>query len=286
MRTRILTFAAGLTVPLFAVACSSSPSGAPAPTGDAGPETGVEAGGSTGRDAGGPVGTGDGDGGGGQGSDAAGAHDGPLEGSSEGGPEPDGLSYMVGIKTNGVSRPARRPSRAGSDVRSTSRGRPSRRRATSARAPPTRTASGGHPLLEVSFPLLSIFGENNGLTDLAQAASGAYDATYEAMAAGARGVAQPAPLGAHRLGVQRQLVRVVERRRHERDVRELRLGLPARREGHQASTTRTRSSSGASRGVSPIPTPYWPGAYDASTNPGGVDVVSIGFLPGQHFPVR
>jgi hypothetical protein len=37
--------------------------------------------------------------------------------------------------------------------------------------------NGALPLLDVSFPLLSIFRENPSYTDLAQAATGAYDAT-------------------------------------------------------------------------------------------------------------
>ena len=36
----------------------------------------------------------------------------------------------------------------------------------------------------------------------------------------------------------------------------------------------------------PDPTPYWPGAYDATSNPGGVDVISIEFLSGEHFAIQ
>ena len=265
MRTRILTFAAGLTVPLFAVACSSSPSGAPAPTGDAGPETGVEAGGSTGRDAGGPVGTGDGDGGGGQGSDAAGAHDGPLEGSSEGGPEPDGLSYMLGIKTNGqATGPATVEGWLGRplDVAGTTITTTSYIGAGTAYT----NASGGHPLLEVSFPLLSIFGENNGMTNLAQAASGAYDATYEAMAQAL--AAWPNPLLSARIGWEFNgnwyawSNGVGTNATYANYVSAFQHAAQAIKKYNPHALIQWCIAWGQ-----PDPTPYWPGTYDASTNP-------------------
>ncbi len=88
---------------------------------------------------------------------------------------------MVGIKTNGApTGPAKveawlgRPlDVAGTKITSTS---------YIGSGTPYTTASGAHPLLECSFPLVSIFGESNALTDMAKAASGAYDSTYEAMA--------------------------------------------------------------------------------------------------------
>ena len=125
--------------------------------------------------------------------DAAGAHD-ASSGAHDGGASDAGssgaahdagssgaLPYMVGIKTNSTpTGPAKveawldRPlDIAGTTITTTS---------YIGSGTPYTTASGAHPLLECSFPLLSIFGESNNLNDMAQAASGAYDATYEAMA--------------------------------------------------------------------------------------------------------
>ena len=63
---------------------------------------------------------------------------------------------------------------------------------------PYVTTGGQYPLLEVSFPLLSIFGESNNLSDLAAAARGDYDATYTAMAQAL--ASWPNPLLSARIG--------------------------------------------------------------------------------------
>ncbi len=127
---------------------------------------------------------------GGPGSDAGSPDDAgtdaAAQGAIEGGAQDAGggagaLPYMIGIKTNGVpTGPAtveswlgRPTDLAGTTITTTS---------YIGSGTPYTTASGAHPLLECSFPLLSIFGESNGLSDMAKAASGAYDATYEAMA--------------------------------------------------------------------------------------------------------
>ena len=109
-----------------------------------------------------------------------------------------GLDYMIGIKTNGVpTGPAKvqawlgRPvDLAGTTITTTS---------YIGSGSAYTNASGAHPLLECSFPLLSIFGESNDLDDMAQAASGSYDATYEAMSEAL--AAWPNPLLSVRIGL-------------------------------------------------------------------------------------
>jgi len=122
---------------------------------------------------------------------------GPRDGGADAGMAPGALGYMVGIQTNSTPRgPAEveawlgRPlDIAGTTITTTS---------YIGSGTPYTTASGAHPLLECSFPLLSIFGESNNLDDMAEAASGAYDATYEAMAQAL--AAWPNPLLSVRIG--------------------------------------------------------------------------------------
>jgi hypothetical protein len=116
----------------------------------------------------------------------------PEAGSQEAGADggAGGLAYMVGIKTNGApTGPAKveawlgRPlDVAGTTITTTS---------YIGGGTPYTTTSGAYPLLECSFPLLSIFGESNDLNDMAQAASGAYDSTYVAMAKALAGWKNP-----------------------------------------------------------------------------------------------
>src|ERR1700677_2396853 len=115
------------------------------------------------------------------GGDSTAPRDASGDGARDAEAGPAALSYMVGIKTNGVpTGPAKveswlgRPlDVAGTTITTTS---------YIGSGTPHTTTEGAHPLLEVSFPLLSIFGESNDLDDMAQAASGAYDATYTQMA--------------------------------------------------------------------------------------------------------
>jgi hypothetical protein len=98
---------------------------------------------------------------------STGAHD----GSSDAAAAPGGLAYMVGIKTNSVSHgPATvqgwlgRPlDVAGTTITTTSY--------IGSNATYENATGSAAPLLEVSFPLLSIFGESNDLNDLAKAAA-------------------------------------------------------------------------------------------------------------------
>src|SRR5580692_1950364 len=129
---------------------------------DGGGAAGADAGEPAAEDAASPSGEG--------GSDGDAAH-GATDASSEGGTTANGLSYMIGIKTNSTATgPAKvqgwlgRPlDVAGTTITTTSY--------IGANTKYTN-ASGAAPLLEVSFPLLSIFGESNDLNDLAKAASG------------------------------------------------------------------------------------------------------------------
>ncbi len=185
------------------------------------------------------------------------------------------LAYMVGIKTNGVpTGPAKvegwlgRPiDVAGTTITTTS---------YIGSGTPYTTASGAYPLLEVSFPLLSIFGESNALDDMAKAAAGDYDATYTQMAAALAGWKNP--LLSVRIGW------------------ELNGNWYAWSNGVGTNATYANYVAAFKRAAAivraanphvliqwciawgqPDPTPYWPGAYDASNNLGGVDVVSMDF---------
>lgn len=192
----------------------------------------------------------------------------------DGGLGPNGLSYMVGIKTNGdATGPAKveawldRPlDIAGTTITTTSY----------IGANATYKNASTTPLLEVSFPLLSIFGENNDLKDLAQAASGAYDSTYEAMSQAL--AAWPNKLLSARIawefngnwyawsngvGTNATYANFVSAFQH---------AAKAIRKYNPKALIQWCVAWGQ-----PDPTPYWPGAYDAATNPGGVDVISMDF---------
>jgi hypothetical protein len=258
---------------LVAPACSTSPSAAPAGTVDAGIDGAAAL----------AVGDGSIDAGGAVAADAsvldatpttANADAAPEAATSEGGVDPRALSYMVGIKTNGDPMgPAKvegwlgRPlDVAGTTITTTSY----------IGAGAYQNAGGAHPLLEVSFPLLSIFNESNDLSDLAQAASGAYDDTYEAMAKAL--ASWPNPLLSARIawefngnwyawskgvGTNATYANYVSAFQH---------AAKAIRKYNPHVLIQWCIAWGQ-----PDPTPYWPGAYDPSTNPGGVDVVSMDF---------
>jgi hypothetical protein len=191
----------------------------------------------------------------------------------EGGP--GALSYMVGIKTNGVpTGPAEveawlgRPlDVAGTTITTTS---------YIGSGTPYTDALGAYPLLEVSFPLLSIFGESNDLDDMAQAASGAYDSTYTEMAGALAGWKNP--LLSVRIGWEfngnwyKWSNGVGTNATYANYVAAFQ---------RAAAIVRTKNPNVLVQWCiawgQPDPTPYWPGAYDPKTNPGGVDVVSMDF---------
>jgi hypothetical protein len=200
----------------------------------------------------------------------------PLDsGSSEAAAMTGALGYMVGIKTNSVpTGPAKlegwlgRPmDLAGTTITTMS---------YIGSGTPYTTASGAHPLLECSFPLLSIFGESNGLSDMAQAASGAYDATYEAMAQAL--AAWPNPLLSVRIGWElngnwyKWSNGVGTNATYANFVSAFKRAAVLVRKHNPHALIQWNLAWGQ-----PDPTPYWPGAYDATKNPGGVDVVSMDF---------
>jgi hypothetical protein len=190
------------------------------------------------------------------------------------------LPYMVGIKCNAYAKAPgtlegwldRKTDVAGTTITTTI----TTTSYISSTGSGYTNSDGSLPLLEVSFPLLSIFGESNALTDMGQAASGAYDTTYAAMA---KALATfPNPLLSARIGW------------------ELNGNWYAWSNGVTASATYATYVSAFQHAAiqlrkynphvliqwniawgQPDPTPYWPGAYDAARNPGGVDVVSIDF---------
>jgi hypothetical protein len=201
-------------------------------------------------------------------SDASGATD-AMDGSA------GALSYMIGIKTNGVpAGPAtvaswlgRPVDVAGTTITTTS---------YIGSGAPYTTSGGAYPLLEVSFPLLSIFGESNALNDMSKAASGAYDATYTQMAETL--ATWKNPLLSVRIGW------------------ELNGNWYAWSNGVGTNATYANYVAAFRRAAAIVksknpdvliqwcvawgqadPTPYWPGAYDAQSNPGGVDVISMDF---------
>ena len=203
-------------------------------------------------------------------SDAAHAHEASAPDAG-----PNVLAYMVGIKTNGVpTGPAKVEAWLGRplDVAGTTITTTSYIGSGSAYT----TASGAYPLLEVSFPLLSIFGESNGLDDLAMAASGAYDATYTQMAEGL--ASSKNPLLSVRIGWEFN----GNWYKWSNGI-----GTNATYANYIAAFTRAAAIVRTKNPHvliqwciawgQPDPTPYWPGAYDAATNPGGVDVVSMDF---------
>jgi hypothetical protein len=203
------------------------------------------------------------------------ATDSPSEATTDSASRPAPLSYMVGIKTNSVpTGPAEveawlgRPvDVAGTAITTTS---------YIGSGTPYTTASGAYPLLEVSFPLLSIFGESNDLDDMAQAASGAYDATYTQMAEAL--AAWKNPLLSVRIGWEfngnwyKWSNGVGTNATYVNYVSAFQ---------HAAAIVRAKNPNVLVQWCvawgQPDPTPYWPGAYDPSTNPAGVDVVSMDF---------
>ncbi len=196
-----------------------------------------------------------------------------AEAAGQGGDQ-GGLAYMVGIKTNGDSQgPAKveawlgRPlDLAGSTITTVgyigSGG--------------YEAADGTHPLLEVSFPLLSIFNEPNQLNDLARAAAGDYDTTYEAMAQALAG--WPNPLLSARIGWEFNgdwyawSNGVSTNATYANYVSAFQHAAIAIRKYNPRALIQWCVAWGQ-----PDPTPYWPGAYDAVSNPGGVDVISMDF---------
>ena len=301
-RQRGLLLAVGLAASLAACASTSSPAGdhgGPSP-GDTSSSGASSSGGTGGGDdsSGGSSGQGaTGSGLSGASSSSGAAADGGTAGdatSSSGGPVGDAastagdashdaatssgagaLGYMVGIKTNSVpTGPAKVESWLGRpmDIAGTTI-------TTSSyigSGTPYTTASGAHPLLECSFPLVSIFGESNALDDMAKAASGSYDSTYEAMAEALASWANP--LLSVRIGW------------------EFNGNWYKWSNGAGTNATYANYVSAFKRAAAlvkkhnphvliqwnvawgqPDPTPYWPGAYDATSNPGGVDVISMDF---------
>ncbi|HTQ45486.1 MAG TPA: hypothetical protein VMI75_22160 [Polyangiaceae bacterium] len=193
----------------------------------------------------------------------------------DGGTLPEGgLPYMVGIKTNGTP--------AGPATVASWLGRPldvagATITTTNYIASGTYTTAGSaHPLLEVSFPLISIFGESNNLDDMAQAAAGAYDATYESMSQAL--AAWPNPLLSARIGWEfngnwyKWSNGVGTNATYANYVAAFKRAAAMIRKHNPHALIQWCIAWGQ-----PDPTPYWPGAYDASTNPGGVDVVSMDF---------
>jgi hypothetical protein len=200
----------------------------------------------------------------------SGASDAGTDAAMEG-----GIPYMVGIKTNGdPTGPAtvqgwlKRPlDVAGTTITTTS---------YIGGGKPYTDMGGAYPVLEVSFPLLSIFGESNKLDDLAKAAAGDYDATYTEMAQALAAWANPllsARIGwefngnwyawSNGVGTNATYANYVGAFKHAAAIIKQYNPLAL--------------IQWCIAWDQPDPTPYWPGAYDASTNPGGVDVVSMDF---------
>jgi hypothetical protein len=261
-----------LVLPAAILACSSSSSPtAPSPGDDGLGDAAADASGS-GDDA-----TTEGGGGGAPDATSDAPKDGPTTGDAghDGGSLPEGgLPYMVGIKTNGTpAGPAtvaswlgRALDVAGTTITTTNY----------ISSGPYTTAGGAHPLLEVSFPLISIFGESNDLNDMAQAAAGAYDATYESMSQAL--AAWPNPLLSARIGWEfngnwyKWSNGVGTNATYANYVAAFKRAAAMIRKHNPKALIQWCIAWGQ-----PDPTPYWPGAYDASTNPGGVDVVSMDF---------
>jgi hypothetical protein len=276
-RSEAVTVRAGSGFALFlSVACSGSPSAAPTRAIDAAVEG---AGPSAGDGATAVVsdggGSGDDDAGRQPGSPDAASSDAASDAPPESGVTPGGLAYMVGIKTNGegmgpatvqgwLGRPL---DVAGTTITTTS---------YIGSGAAYQNASGNYPLLEVSFPLLSIFNETNDLNDLAQAASGAYDDTYDAMAEAL--ASWKNPLLSARIGWEFNgnwyawSNGVGTNATYSNYVSAFQHAAQAIRKSNPHALIQWCVAWGQ-----PDPTPYWPGVYDASTNPGGVDVISMDF---------
>jgi hypothetical protein len=144
-------------------------------------------------------------------------------------------------------------------------------------------ANGKLPLLEVSFPLLSIFGEQPAYTDLAQAAAGAYDSTYEAMSEDLAGF--PNPLLSARIGWEFNgswyawSNGVGTNATYANYVSAFKHAAIMLKKHNPHVLIQWNIAWGQ-----PDPTPYWPGAYDATNNPGGVDVISMDFYQANISP--
>jgi hypothetical protein len=189
---------------------------------------------------------------------------------------PGALAYMIGIKCNSdESAPgtlegwlARKTDIAGTTITTTTWIGGTNAAYTN--------SDGSRPLLEVSFPLLSIFGEQPALTDMSQAATGAYDDTYEAMSTAL--AAFPNPLLSARIGWELNgnwypwSNGVTADATYASYVSAFRHAAVMLRKHNPQVLIQWNIAWGQ-----PDPTPYWPGAYDANDNPGGVDVVSIDF---------
>ena len=208
--------------------------------------------------------------------DAA-AHDaGGYDAASDAAPAAGALPYMVGIKTNSEPRgPATvqgwlgRPlDAAGTTITTTSY--------VGSNATYENATGSPAPLLEVSFPLLSIFGESNDLNDLAKAAAGDYDSTYEAMSQAL--AAWPNALLSARVGWEFNgnwyawSNGVGTNATYANYVSAFRHAATAIRKYNPDAFIEWCVAWGQ-----PDPTPYWPGVYDATTNAGGVDVISMDF---------
>ncbi len=287
---RLLASRSFLVAPLLLVACgSSSGSVSPGGLGDGATPGGGDAS-ATGASSGG----GSSSSGGGSGSEAgtndeAGAAAGASDGGSTMAPDagvhdassdavaaPGSLPYMVGIKTNSVPQgPATvqgwlgRPlDVAGTTITTTSY--------IGSNATYENAAGSAAPLLEVSFPLLSIFGESNDLNDLAKAAAGDYDSTYEAMAQAL--AAWPNKLLSARIGWEFNgnwyawSNGVGTNATYANYVSAFQHAAKAIRKYNPAALIQWCVA-----WDQPDPTPYWPGAYDATSNAGGVDVISMDF---------
>jgi hypothetical protein len=139
---------------------------------------------------------------------------------------------------------------------------------------PFAQTMGGAPLLECAFPLLSVSGETNDLDDMAQAASGGYDAAYTDMAKAL--AAWPNPLLSVRIGWEAN---------GDHYTWSNGVGTNATYANYVAAFKRAAAIVKQYNPHALVewslawgradPTPYWPGAYDATGNPGGVDVISM-----------
>jgi hypothetical protein len=196
-------------------------------------------------------------------------------GGGTGGTGAGGLPYMVGIKTNSVTNgPAtlggwlKRPiDVAGTTITTTSW----------IGVNQSYTTTGGQlPLLEVSFPLLSIFGQSNNLSDLGKAANGDYDATYTQMAQAL--ASWPNPLLSARINWEfngswyKWSNGAAAGSTYANYVASFRRAAAIIKKYNPHVLIQWNIAWGQ-----PDPTPYWPGAYDPVSNPGGVDVISMDF---------
>ena len=146
--------------------------------------------------------------------------------------------------------------------------------------------TGPVPLLEASFPLLSIFSESNDLNDMAAAASGAYDATYTTMAKAL--AAWPNPLLSVRIGWEFNgnwypwSNGVGTHATYANYVAAFKRAAMIVKQYNPRALVQWcvawgQPASGAASSWEATVMEYWPGAYDKVSNPGGVDVVSMDF---------